>query len=148
MPRRLRGAVLSCALVLALASCSDDPPPFKLEKARLFVGDKTILAECARGPKEQARGLMYRRSLGENDGMLFVYDSPRMLSFWMKNTRIPLDIAFLDGSGKVVQIEKMQPYDCITRHSSTQPVRYALEMNQGWFERNGVGVGDVVEMPQ
>jgi uncharacterized membrane protein (UPF0127 family) len=91
---------------------------------------------------------MYRRSLGENEGMLFIYDSPRMLSFWMKNTRIPLSVAFLDGSGKIVQIEHMRPYDSITRHSSSRPVQYALEMNRGWFERNGVGVGDVVGIPR
>lgn len=147
MLRRSCGVVLSCALVLALASCSDEPPPFKLEKANLLVKGKTILAECARGPEEQARGLMYRRSLGENEGMLFIYDSPRMLGFWMKNTRIPLSIAYLDGNGKIVQIERMQPYDCATLHSSSQPVRYAIEMNEGWFERNGVGVGDVIEIP-
>lgn len=148
MPRRLRGAVLSCALILALASCSDEPPPFKLERARLLVKGKAILAECARGPREQARGLMYRRYLGKNEGMLFIYDSPRRLSFWMKNTRIPLSIAFLDGNGKIVQIEDMRPYDSAAFHPSSQPVQYALEMNRGWFERNGVGVGDVVEIPK
>ena len=147
MLRRSRGVFLSCALILAIASCSNEPPPLRLEKARLLVKGKTILAECARGPEEQARGLMYRRSLGENEGMLFIYDSPRSLSFWMKNTRIPLSIAFMEGDGKIVQIERMQPYDCITLHPSSQPVQYALEMNQGWFERNGVGVGDVIEIP-
>lgn len=147
MPHRPRGTVLSCALALALASCTDGPPPLKLEKADLLVNGRSIRAECARGRDEQERGLMYRRSLGEDEGMLFIYDSPRILSFWMKNTRVPLSIAFLDGSGKIVQIERMQPYDGSTLHTSSQPVRFALEMNQGWFERNGVGVGDVIEIP-
>jgi uncharacterized membrane protein (UPF0127 family) len=145
--RKSRGAVLSSVLILAIASCSDEPPPLRLERARLSVRGKTILVECARCPKEQARGLMYRRSLDEDEGMLFIYDSPRWLSFWMKNTRIPLSIAFLDSSGKIVQIERMRPYDSITRHPSSQPAQYALEMNQGWFERHGVGVGDVIKIP-
>jgi uncharacterized membrane protein (UPF0127 family) len=145
--RRSRGAFLVIALILTLASCGDEPPPYKLERVRLRVKDKIIVAECARTPREQARGLMYRRSLGKNDGMLFIYDSPRYLSFWMKNTRIPLSIAFLDGKGKIVRIEHMRPYDSTTLHPSLQPVRYALEMNQGWFEKNGVGVGDVIEIP-
>lgn len=148
MPHRSRGAALSCALILAIASCGgNEPPPLKLERARLFAKGKTIIAELARTPEEQARGLMYRRSLGENEGMLFIYDSPRMMSFWMKNTRIPLSIAFMDGGGKIVQIDRMQAYDCVTLHPSSQPAQYALEMNGGWFERNGVGVGDVIEIP-
>lgn len=147
MLRSSRGAILSCALILALVSCSDEPARLKLEKAMLRVKGKAINAELAREPQEQARGLMYRRSLGENEGMLFVYDAPRMVSFWMKNTRIPLSIAFMDGRGRIVQIEQMQPYDCLTPHPSLQPVQYALEMNQGWFEKNGVGVGDIIEIP-
>ena len=147
MLRSSRGAILSCALILALVSCSNEPPRLKLEKARLRVKGKAINAELAREPEEQARGLMYRRSLGENEGMLFVYDAPRMVSFWMKNTRIPLSIAFMDGSGRIVHIEQMQPYDCVTPHPSPQPVQYALEMNQGWFEKSGVGVGDIIEIP-
>ena len=147
MLRSSRGAILSCALILALVSCSNEPPRLKLEKARLRVKGKAINAELAREPEEQARGLMYRRSLGENEGMLFVYDAPRMVSFWMKNTRIPLSIAFMEGNGRIVHIEQMQPYDSVTLHPSPQPVQYALEMNQGWFEKNGVGVGDRVEIP-
>ena len=147
MLHRSRGAILSCALILALVSCSDEPPRLRLEKARLRAKGKTIIAELARKPEEQARGLMYRRSLGGSEGMLFVYNSPVMVSFWMKNTRIPLSIAFMDGSGRIIHIEQMQPYDPVTRHPSPQPFQYALEMNQGWFERNGVGVGDIVEIP-
>jgi uncharacterized membrane protein (UPF0127 family) len=91
---------------------------------------------------------MFRRSLGESEGMLFMYDSPRMMSFWMKNTRIPLSIAFLDREGIIVNIEQMRPYDDSVRYRSAAPAQYALEMNRGWFERNGVGVGDRVEIPR
>lgn len=135
------------ALCLALFSCGDEPARLTLEKAKISVGGKEITVELARRPEEQARGLMYRRKLGENDGMLFAYDSPRVMSFWMKNTRIPLSIAFIDGAGTIIQIEKMRPFDNVSRHVSRGPAQYALEMNQGWFEKNGVKVGDKVEIP-
>ncbi len=147
MLRRSRGIVLSCALILFLASCSDEPPRLRLERAKLNVKGRVISAELAGKPEEQARGLMYRRCLGENEGMLFVYDSPRMLSFWMKNTRIPLSIAFIERNGRIAHIERMEAYDSVTLHRSPQPVQYALEMNEGWFERNGVGVGDIMKIP-
>ena len=147
MPRKCPVFTVLPVLCLLLFSCSDEPMRLELEKARISVGRKKVTVELAREPGEQERGLMFRRSLGEDDGMLFIYDSPRIMSFWMKNTRIPLSIAFIDEKGRIVQIEKMSPYDTTSRYSSGSPVRYALEMNQGWFERNGVGVGDAVKIP-
>jgi uncharacterized membrane protein (UPF0127 family) len=134
--------LLCCQCIL---SCSREPPRFELEKTEMAIDGKTIVVEIARKTDEQARGLMFRRSLGRDEGMIFVYDSPRYLSFWMKNTRIPLSIAFIDGKGRVVQIEKMKPYDTRTRYRSKVPVPYALEMNQGWFRKNGVEVGGRVK---
>jgi uncharacterized membrane protein (UPF0127 family) len=88
---------------------------------------------------------MFRENLPENQGMLFVYPYPLVLSFWMRNTLIPLDIAFIDHKGIIISIQQMQPFDDEKLYVSPLPVKYALEMNQGWFERNKVRVGDRVD---
>lgn len=103
-----------------------------------------ILVEIADEDEERSRGLMHRESLPENQGMLFVYTDERTLSFWMRNTLIPLDIAYIDREGRIVDIQQMEPQDSTT-HPSAAPAMYALEMNQGWFEANGVEVGDRIE---
>ena len=78
--------------------------------------------------------------------MLFVFDREEPLSFWMKNTRLPLSIAFIDKGGRIVDIQDMEPFS-LESHTSTHPARYALEMNQGWFEREGIKVGHLVKIP-
>lgn len=87
---------------------------------------------------------MNRESLPENAGMLFVFAEPKAQAFWMKNTLIPLSIAFIDAEGKIVQIEDMKPHDETNTMSKTK-VQYALETNRGWFERHGVAVGEVLK---
>lgn len=115
---------------------------------RVEVGGETVKAEIARSPAEQARGLMYRRELGRNEGMIFVYEQERVLSFWMKNTFVPLDIAYIKADGTIATIRQMQPLS-EAPHSSRVPVLYALEVNQGWFARHGVQEGSkaVFELP-
>lgn len=110
----------------------------------LRVGGVMVTAEIADTPALRERGLMGRDSLPENHGMLFVYPDERQLSFWMRNTPIALDIAFLDRSGTVVNIETMQPNDDESTVSS-RPAMYALEMEAGWFEAHGVEPGARVE---
>jgi uncharacterized membrane protein (UPF0127 family) len=78
--------------------------------------------------------------------MLFVYEREGMLSFWMKNTRLPLSIAFIDKNGRIVDIQDMQPFS-LESHISAYPARYALEMNRGWFAKEGIKVGDLVKIP-
>jgi len=108
-----------------------------------------VQVEIADNLFEQARGLMYRKALGEDRGMLFVYTEERELSFWMKNTRIPLSIAYIDSGGRIVDILDMKPLDDEPPHYvSSEPVQYALEVNQGFFEKRGVKVGDHVELPE
>ncbi|MCX5910226.1 MAG: DUF192 domain-containing protein [Deltaproteobacteria bacterium] len=102
--------------------------------------------EVVQTEEQKARGLMFRESLGEDEGMLFVYGREEFLSFWMKNTRIPLSIAFMDAKGRIVDIQEMEPFSLET-HRSAYPAVYALEVNQGWFQRNGVQVGDRVNLP-
>lgn len=105
-----------------------------------FPGGK-VRVELARTSAEIERGLMRRERLDADAGMLFVFSDRRRRSFWMKNTRIPLSIAFLDDGLAVVNLADMAPLDDRTYHHSRRPVRYALEVNQGWFSRHGVGPG-------
>ncbi len=105
-----------------------------------------LQVEIADTDAERQRGLMERTALGENRGMLFVFDSEQTLSFWMKNTLIPLSVAYLDSEGRIVDIQDMQPLD-ETPHPSAEPAQYALEVNQGFFEKRGVKVGDTAKLP-
>ena len=115
-----------------------------VELVPLRVGGIEIQVEVADDADERQQGLMYRESLGENQGMLFVYPEQRTLGFWMKNTLIPLDIAYIDREGRIVDIQQMEPQTTET-HDSAAPAMYALEMNQGWFEANGIRIGDLIE---
>ena len=112
----------------------------------LTIKGKTIKVEVARTEKEKERGLMFRERMGKNEGMLFVYEREERLSFWMKNTRLPLSIAFIDKGGRIVDIQDMEPFSLET-HTSAHPATYALEMNRGWFAREGIKVGDFVKIP-
>jgi uncharacterized membrane protein (UPF0127 family) len=114
-----------------------------LPKIPLYIKEKEIRVEVARTPGERAVGLMDRRHLGKEEGMLFIFEEEGYHSFWMKNTLVPLSIAFIDKSGRIVRITDMKPLTLLS-HSPPQPVLYALEMNQGWFSKNGIKVGDVV----
>jgi uncharacterized protein len=113
------------------------------------VGKKVeVRVEVADDLAEQAKGLMDRTTLGENKGMLFVYPEERELSFWMKNTLIPLSIAFIDSERRIIDIQDMKPLDDEPpSYVSAEPAQYALEVNQGFFEERGVRVGDRVELP-
>ena len=108
-----------------------------------------VRVEVADDPYERARGLMYRTALGKDRGMLFVYPDEQDLSFWMKNTLIPLSIAYIDSEGHIVDILDMKPLDDKPpQYRSSEPVQYALEVNQGFFEEKGVKVGDRVNLPE
>jgi uncharacterized protein len=108
-----------------------------------------VQVEIADDVAEQAKGLMYRKTLGEDRGMLFVYPDERELSYWMKNTLIPLSIAYIDSKGRIVDILDMKPLDDRPPHYvSSEPVQYALEVNKGFFEKNGVKEGDHAELPE
>jgi uncharacterized membrane protein (UPF0127 family) len=107
-----------------------------------------VRVEVADDLAEQAKGLMDRTTLGENRGMIFVYPEERELSFWMKNTLIPLSIAFIDSESRIVDIQDMKPLDDKPPHYlSSEPAQFALEVNQGFFEERDVRVGDRVELP-
>lgn len=126
------------------ASAADTPVGRQRPTTTLRVGGVRVRAEVADREAERRRGLMGRDSLPEDHGMLFVYPEQRILSFWMRNTRIPLDIAFIDQRGTIVDVQTMAPHT-EEMHRSREPAMYALEMEAGWFEEHGVGVGDRVE---
>jgi uncharacterized membrane protein (UPF0127 family) len=113
---------------------------------KLNLKGQSLWVEVARSEEEQARGLMFREHLGWNEGMLFVYEREKILTFWMKNTPLPLSIAFLDHRGKIVDIQRLEPFSLRVQYS-TFPAQYALEVNRGWFMKNGIQVGDVIQIP-
>ena len=104
----------------------------------------TVNAEIARTDDERSLGLMFREKLPDGDGMLFVFERDEILAFWMKNTLIPLSIAFITSDCRIVEIKNMYPHDLNTT-SSGRSVRYALEVPQGWFGRAGVQIGDIIK---
>lgn len=114
----------------------------------LKLGGVEIQAQFAITPSEMQRGLMHRTELGENQGMLFVYTEPQQLGFWMRNTLIPLDLGFFSPEGVLLEIHPMYPKDETAVRSSSSNVLLALEMNQGWFRKNGLKPGAVLDMSQ
>jgi uncharacterized membrane protein (UPF0127 family) len=104
-----------------------------------------ISVEIARTDQERSQGLMNRKSLADGKGMLFIFEKDQILSFWMKNTLIPLSIAFISSEGKILEIHDMEPGDMKALHSS-RSARYALETPQSWFSRTGVAAGDILQV--
>ena len=142
-------SVRSIALCVALATAAVTAPAVAqtaaaLPAVTLTINGHRIIAEVASRPEERATGLMNRFSLQPDRGMLFVFERAEPLSFWMKNTFIPLSIAFLDASGRILNIEDMAPQS-ERSHWSKGPSLYALEMRKGWFAERGVKAGDRVE---
>ncbi len=128
--------LLLAALALAAAPASAQEPAV----AELRAGIHLIRAEVVSDPATRARGLMHRPSLAQNAGMLFIFDDEAIHCMWMRNTLIPLSVAFLDERGTIVNIADMQPHSEAS-HCAAQPVKYALEMNRGWFAARGIKPG-------
>jgi uncharacterized membrane protein (UPF0127 family) len=103
-----------------------------------------IQAQLAQSQEQRAIGLMYRKSMPAHEGMLFVFESRETQCFWMRNTTLPLTIAFVADDGRIVSMADLQPLD-ETSQCSKEPVRYALEMNQGWFTQKGIKVGSKLQ---
>lgn len=124
----------------ATSVLAQDGPQPRLPTIQLTAGMYVIQAEVAQTSSEQTIGLMYRQTMGINEGMLFIYDSPKVHCFWMRNTLLPLTIAFIADDGSIVNLKDMQP-KTETPHCSAKTVRYALEMNQGWFDKRSLKPG-------
>lgn len=137
---RLLPALLALAALWPAAQAQTEQGQPRLPTVTLGAGLHNIVAEVAMTPAQRARGLMYRTEMAAHEGMLFVFERASIQCFWMKNTLLPLSIAFLTDDGTIVNIADMQPQSTDS-HCSAQPVRYALEMNQGWFARRAVAPG-------
>lgn len=136
---RLFVRMLFPVFVAALPAQAADLP-----RTTLTVGTHKVVAEVATTPEQRSVGLMNRFSLAPDQGMLFVFERSEPLAFWMKNTFIPLSIAFIGADGKIVNIEDMQPKS-EDSHWSKGPALYALEMKKGWFAERGIGPGTLVK---
>lgn len=129
------------------AACQEQHLPARSLTINTAQGGRVAIeAEIARTPQQRETGLMYRKSLADGKGMLFVFDSNQQLTFWMKNTLIPLSVAYISADGVIEEIHAMQPKDLQPIYSRTA-CRYALETPQGWFSRAGVKTGDRLGIP-
>jgi uncharacterized membrane protein (UPF0127 family) len=140
--RTLIVPVVLAALAMSSAQAQESPTEFPVRK--LTAGILVISAEVASTDAQREQGLMFRQSLGSNQGMAFIFDFPARECMWMKNTLLPLSVAFMDGNGMILNIEDMQP-QTLNSHCSTKDALYALEMNLGWFARHGLKPGSKID---
>ena len=136
---RLFVATSALLSTLPQAASAQDSPQ-KLPVISLSAGMHVIHAMLAQTPEERSTGLMFRKEMGNNEGMLFVFEQAATQCFWMKNTFLPLSTAFVRDDGSIVNIEDMKP-QTTDSHCSKEPVRFVLEMNQGWFAKKGLKPG-------
>ena len=141
--RIVRFVTILSAVLVSLTGVAKAQTPEKLATINLYAGMHRIISEVAQTPPERAKGLMWRRTLAPNEGMLFVFPDQAFHCFWMRNTYIPLSIAFLKNDGTIVNIEDMQPLD-ESSHCPQEPIRLAIEVNQGWFAERGIKPGLVI----
>jgi len=142
-PTTMRSAALLFALACAAACATvqaQDAPQARLPTTPITAGMYLIQAELAQSGAQQMTGMMFRRAMGDNEGMLFVNDDAGVRCFWMRNTLLPLTIAFIADDGTIVNLADMAPRSDDS-HCSEKPVRYALEMRQGWFAKRGIKAG-------
>jgi uncharacterized membrane protein (UPF0127 family) len=138
MPTMKRLIPLLFALALGAAVAQE--PQMNLPRVKLSAGMHQIDAQVAQTADQRATGLMHRKEMPQHEGMLFVFEHPFVQCFWMKDTLLPLSAAFVADDGTVVNIADMKPL-ALDSHCSDKPVRYVLEMNQGWFAKKGVKPG-------
>lgn len=144
--KKLTTHLLSLLILLTTAAWSQDSPQLQLPRVTLSAGMHLINAQVAANPQQRAVGLMFRKDMPVNEGMLFAFEQASEQCFWMKNTLIPLTAAFVADDGTIVNLADMQPQS-LASHCSTKPVRFVLEMNQGWFDKRGLKAGSRLSGP-
>ena len=148
-----------CLCFVFFTSCSDNHPQLNNQNAspryfgqqntvqlntrKIVVNSETLTVEVARTPDQRVKGLMFRDSLAQDRGMLFIFEQPQIMKFWMKNTYIALDIAYIDQNGEIMEIHQLQPRSESTVNSSSYCV-YALEVNRNWFKIHDIETGDKI----
>lgn len=139
--------VAALVLTLGCAKAQVDPVSamnkVSFDAVSLEIGNKRYNVEYAKTFKQRAQGLMFRKSLCEDCGMFFKFSEPKYAGMWMKNTFVPLDVAFIDRKGVITDIKPLTPHS-LESVGSSKEVLYALEMNQGWFAKNNINVGDQI----
>ena len=137
----LRHGLLTFAIGLsATLARAQDEPQMNLQRIALGIGMHRIDSQVAQAPEQRQTGLMWRKSMPAHEGMLFIFEQPSQQCFWMKNTLIPLTAAFVADDGTIVNLADMKP-QTTNPHCSDKPVRYVLEMNQGWFDKKKIKAG-------
>lgn len=132
--------LVALAAAVALQGAHAEEPQTTLPRVTLSAGMHQIEAQVAQNNDQRMTGLMYRKEMPQHEGMLFVFEQPSMQCFWMKNTLLALTAAFVSDDGTIVNLVDMKP-QTTDSHCSLKPVRYVLEMNQGWFARKGIKAG-------
>ena len=128
------------AVTLCAVGAAAQEPQMDLPRVKLSAGMHQIDSQVAMTPEQRSTGLMYRKEMPQHEGMLFVFEQPSMQCFWMKNTLLPLTAAFVADDGTIVNLADMKP-QTTDSHCSAKPVRYVLEMNQGWFAKKNIKAG-------
>jgi uncharacterized protein len=139
MIRDMKRYILLLASIWLCAAHAQEPQT-QLQRLKLSAGMHQIDAQVAQTQEQRAIGLMYRKEMSQHEGMLFIFEQPSRQCFWMKNTLLPLTAAFIDDDGTVVNLADMKP-QTLDSHCSDKPVRFVLEMNQGWFAKKGLKAG-------
>ncbi|GHV69980.1 hypothetical protein AGMMS49928_15390 [Spirochaetia bacterium] len=149
---RLRFIFLTLIFAASVFNCSalSKDGIVRLETRELKISRSgappvAVKTEIARTAAERERGLMYRKEVPDGEAMLFVFEKDQILSFWMKDTLVPLSIAFISADGRILEIRPLEPGNLRSVHS-TRSARYALEVNRDWFTRAGISVGDMLEL--
>ena len=142
--KALSAALAAAAFALSASAHAQTGPQPQLPTTQLSAGIHIIRAEVANTDATRQSGLMFRKELPGNDGMLFVFEQPDVQCFWMRNTLLPLSIAFIADDGTIVNIDDMAP-QTEDPHCARKPVRYALEMAQGWFDQHGIKAGRKID---
>jgi len=141
--KKIFNALLVTLLIGHGIASAQDTPQTQLQRIPLSVGIHQIDTQLAVTSEQREIGLMFRKEMPQNEGMLFIFENPTRLCFWMKNTLLPLTAAFIADDGTIVNLENMKP-QTLDSHCSTKPVRFVLEMNQGWFAKKGVKPGSKI----
>lgn len=139
-------SLLGISLILTVLTTNTMACPIELPTTTILIKGHPLTVELATTPIARGCGLSHRDNLPKNRGMLFIFSDLQPRYFWMKDTFIPLSIAYLDKFGRIFNIQDMVPLQTDKRYPSSQPAVYALEVNQGWFRGHGIEVGDVVDM--